>query len=193
MACARRICAPIGRFRAPGRGFARGYTGRVKAADIRERYLSFFEERDHVRMPSASLAVAPDGFGRVTINPEASVYTLGANVTLTATPDSGQTFLGWSGDASGTTNPLLITMNQSKVITAGFTRRPILTPKSLLDGPTADGFRFTLTGEFGGHYRIDVSANLAGWSQFAVITNTYGQTQLTDPAGATQGRINKGT
>ncbi|PYJ05067.1 MAG: hypothetical protein DME25_09070, partial [Verrucomicrobia bacterium] len=141
----------------------------------------------------ASLAVAPDGFGRVTINPEASVYTLGANVTLTATPDSGQTFLGWSGDASGTTNPLLITMNQSKVITAGFTRRPILTPKSLLDGPTADGFRFTLTGEFGGHYRIDVSANLAGWSQFAVITNTYGQTQLTDPAGATQGRINKGT
>ncbi|TML76637.1 MAG: alanine--tRNA ligase, partial [Actinobacteria bacterium] len=27
----------------------------MKAADIRERYLSFFEERDHVRMPSASL------------------------------------------------------------------------------------------------------------------------------------------
>src|SRR3954466_10160073 len=27
----------------------------MRAADIRERYLSFFEERDHKRMPSASL------------------------------------------------------------------------------------------------------------------------------------------
>jgi alanyl-tRNA synthetase len=31
----------------------------VKAADIRERYLSFFEERDHRRMPSASLVPPP--------------------------------------------------------------------------------------------------------------------------------------
>jgi alanyl-tRNA synthetase len=30
----------------------------MKAADIRERYLSFFEEREHRRMPSASLVPA---------------------------------------------------------------------------------------------------------------------------------------
>jgi alanyl-tRNA synthetase len=33
---------------------------RVKAADIRERYLSYFEERGHRRMPSGSLVPPPD-------------------------------------------------------------------------------------------------------------------------------------
>src|SRR3712207_3905987 len=47
--------APYGAFRGAGRGISRGYTGRVKAADLRERYLTFFEGRDHRRMPSASL------------------------------------------------------------------------------------------------------------------------------------------
>jgi alanyl-tRNA synthetase len=32
----------------------------VKAADIRERYLSFFEQRDHLRVPSASLVPPPE-------------------------------------------------------------------------------------------------------------------------------------
>jgi alanyl-tRNA synthetase len=32
----------------------------VKAAEIRERYLSFFEERDHLRVPSASLVPPPE-------------------------------------------------------------------------------------------------------------------------------------
>ena len=32
----------------------------MKAAEIRERYLSFFEERDHLRVPSASLVPPPD-------------------------------------------------------------------------------------------------------------------------------------
>ena len=46
------------RFKGPGGGFAHGYTGRVKAAEIRELYLSFFEERDHLRVPSAPLVPA---------------------------------------------------------------------------------------------------------------------------------------
>ena len=32
----------------------------MKAAEIRERFLAFFEERDHLRMPSASLVPPPD-------------------------------------------------------------------------------------------------------------------------------------
>ncbi|MEA2457317.1 MAG: alanyl-tRNA synthetase, partial [Thermoleophilaceae bacterium] len=32
----------------------------MKAAEIRERYLSFFEERDHLRVPSASLVPPPE-------------------------------------------------------------------------------------------------------------------------------------
>ena len=45
-----------------------------------------------------------------------------ANVSLTATPADGYVFSGWSGDASGSTNPLIITMTGDKNITASFIR-----------------------------------------------------------------------
>jgi uncharacterized repeat protein (TIGR02543 family) len=41
-------------------------------------------------------------------------------VTLTATPAAGFTFMGWSGDASGTDNPLKVVMDGNKTITATF-------------------------------------------------------------------------
>lgn len=46
---------------------------------------------------------------------------VGNVVTLQAVPNSGQTFTGWSGDASGTTNPLNVTMTASKTVVANFT------------------------------------------------------------------------
>src|SRR5690606_21760224 len=42
-------------------------------------------------------------------------------VTLTAIPNEGYAFSNWSGDASGSTNPLSISMNGNKNITANFT------------------------------------------------------------------------
>ncbi len=59
--------------------------------------------------------------GTVTPNPAGGTYDDGTSVTLTATPDSGYEFTGWSGDASGTTNPLTITMDADKTVTAIFT------------------------------------------------------------------------
>jgi uncharacterized repeat protein (TIGR02543 family) len=44
----------------------------------------------------------------------------GKPTTLTATPNTGYLFTGWSGNASGTTNPLTITVNAAKTITANF-------------------------------------------------------------------------
>ena len=58
--------------------------------------------------------------GSVTKNPDQATYSYGTNVTLTATADVGYHFLGWSGDASGTTNPLVVTMNGDKNIKANF-------------------------------------------------------------------------
>jgi hypothetical protein len=46
-------------------------------------------------------------------------YTIGAVVTLTAVPDSGSTFVGWSGDASGTGTATL-TMTATKSVIATF-------------------------------------------------------------------------
>ncbi|MBH8559912.1 InlB B-repeat-containing protein [Hymenobacter negativus] len=68
-----------------------------------------------------SLSVATTGSGTVTKNPDQATYAIGSNVTLTATPAAGFTFTGWSGDATGSTNPLTVAMTANKSITATFT------------------------------------------------------------------------
>ncbi len=63
--------------------------------------------------------------GSGTIDPEqgTSIFNEGTEVTITATPNSGYIFIGWSGDASGTNNPIIITMDSDKSITANFTAK----------------------------------------------------------------------
>jgi uncharacterized repeat protein (TIGR02543 family) len=47
----------------------------------------------------------------------------GGSITLSATPDEGYHFTGWSGDASGTANPLTVSdITADRTITAGFER-----------------------------------------------------------------------
>jgi len=59
--------------------------------------------------------------GVVVRNPDQLTYNHGSAVQLTATPNSGYSFTSWSGDATGSTNPLTVTMTANKVITANFT------------------------------------------------------------------------
>jgi uncharacterized repeat protein (TIGR02543 family) len=65
--------------------------------------------------------------GTATKNPIQAGYPQGTVVQVTATPNTGYTFAGWSGDASGNTNPLPVTMNSNKNITAIFTLIPVNT------------------------------------------------------------------
>ena len=71
-------------------------------------------------VPTYTLNVAALN-GIVVKNPNLTVYNSGAIVQLTATPNAGYTFTGWSGDASGTVSPISVTMNANKDITANFT------------------------------------------------------------------------
>ena len=71
-----------------------------------------------------SLTVATTGSGTVSKSPNQAAYASGSSVTVTATPAAGFQFSGWSGDASGTTNPLTVTMTANKSITATFTAAP---------------------------------------------------------------------
>lgn len=48
------------------------------------------------------------------------IYLLNATATLTATPSPGYLFTEWTGDASGTDNPLSVQMNADKTIGATF-------------------------------------------------------------------------
>jgi uncharacterized repeat protein (TIGR02543 family) len=51
----------------------------------------------------------------------ATTFAAGTVVELTAATISGYTFSGWSGSITGTINPISITMNGNKVVTADFT------------------------------------------------------------------------
>lgn len=62
--------------------------------------------------------------GSVVKSPNQSTYLSGTSVQLTATPNAGYTFASWSGDATGTTNPLAVAMNANKNITANFVAIP---------------------------------------------------------------------
>jgi len=62
--------------------------------------------------------------GTVLKVPSKTAYNSGEIVVLTATPAMGYTFTGWSGDASGSINPVSVTMNGNKNITANFTALP---------------------------------------------------------------------
>ncbi|XHH09194.1 MAG: LamG-like jellyroll fold domain-containing protein [Candidatus Bathyarchaeia archaeon] len=74
--------------------------------------------------PEYTLTVNTVGDGSVTKNPTQVTYTEGTNVTLTATPTSGASFIGWSGDASGTEPVITIQMTNDKTVTAEFTTIP---------------------------------------------------------------------
>jgi uncharacterized repeat protein (TIGR02543 family) len=65
--------------------------------------------------------------GIVSKSPSQPNYISGATVQLTATPADGYTFTSWSGDATGSTNPLSVSMTANKNITANFTLIPIVT------------------------------------------------------------------
>ena len=67
-----------------------------------------------------TLSVAANGPGSVTLDPPGGVYDSGTPVTITATPDLDSAFVGWSGDLSGTTNPLVVVVNANTSATASF-------------------------------------------------------------------------
>jgi agmatine deiminase len=70
--------------------------------------------------PQYTLTTNTAGQGSINLDPPGGTYDSGTVVTLTATPDSGWQFDGWSGDLSGSTNPTTITMNSNKTVTATF-------------------------------------------------------------------------
>ena len=79
--------------------------------------------------------------GSVIKSPDKTSYTEAETVTLTATPDADYTFANWSDGTSGTTNPITITMNSNKTVTANFEvvvipGDPVITPVSVMESET---------------------------------------------------------
>jgi len=128
---------------------------------------------DAIRLVSSSatysLKVNVVGSGSVTKSPDQPSYASGIVVTLTASPEAGCVFNGWSGALTGNANPATITMNGAKTVAATFTTLP---SEIIVDDVNAV-FVGTWTsssspsGYFGSGYRYHTSgtgANTATWS-----------------------------
>lgn len=66
------------------------------------------------------LSTSKNGKGTITTSPAAASYAPGTVVTLTATPDPGAPWVGWSGACSGTATTCSLTMNANYSVTANF-------------------------------------------------------------------------
>lgn len=72
--------------------------------------------------------------GTVTKSPNNTVYDSGAVVTITPQGAAGYRFSHWSGDQAGSANPLLLSMNATKNITANFTKGTFSLSLNALNG-----------------------------------------------------------
>jgi uncharacterized repeat protein (TIGR02543 family) len=86
------------------------YWSDVRGDDPRSYLLEFPD-------PKSVLTATTPTHGSIT---GAGEYDPGSTVTVTATPNAGYIFAGWTGDATGTTNPLSLTMDADKVVGANF-------------------------------------------------------------------------
>jgi hypothetical protein len=79
-----------------------------------------------VNIYSLTIDKGGNGTGQLKVNggikslPYSGTFSFGVQVTLEAIAPSGSNFNGWSGDISGSQNPVTITINGSKKITATF-------------------------------------------------------------------------
>jgi uncharacterized repeat protein (TIGR02543 family) len=79
-------------------------------------HLSSAELYDPLSTFTLNLGAATQG----TITGNASPYLANTNATISVTPNPGYLFIGWTGDATGTTDPLIVFMNSNKTIGANF-------------------------------------------------------------------------
>ncbi len=101
-------------------------------------------------IPKFTLLTNTIGLGSISLNPPpisgpstAGVYDSATVVAVTAIPNSGYTFAGWSGDLNGTTNPATILMDTTKSITASFALIP---PADIAVAPNNHDFGLALPG-----------------------------------------------
>jgi uncharacterized repeat protein (TIGR02543 family) len=102
------------------------YTGSTStytfyAVDMNHTITAFFAPNEY----TLTVNVSPEGTGTVTLN-NTGPYYYGDAVHLTAEPNTGWYFSRWEGDLTGSQNPVIITIDGDKGITAVFTQEKLI-------------------------------------------------------------------
>jgi hypothetical protein len=87
-----------------------------------ESDLSATADFDALPPETVSLDVYGQGPGSLSWTPSGRLHPVGSLMALTATPDPGAVFLGWSGDLTGVENPLAVAMAVSGSLIGTFSR-----------------------------------------------------------------------
>jgi uncharacterized repeat protein (TIGR02543 family) len=124
-----------------------------------------------------TLTTSVNGSGTVTRNPQSTTYAGGSSVALTAVPATGFDFAGWTGAASGTTNPVTIKILNNTSVTANFV-------------PHGTGGSGTILREFWLNITGNTTSSLT--SSSAYPNNPSGSEQLTSLEGPVNATDNYG-
>ena len=126
-----------------------------------------------------ALTVIPNGNGTIDINPRANSFSNGQVVAISATATGTNRFLMWSGDVTGKSNNVNVTMNKSKLITANFTGGDYPIRFNSV-GSSNGSLQFSFTGEPERKFNIESSASLTNWAPFMTLSNSTGTVQFSD-------------
>ncbi len=134
---------PVGEYRVfadttiANRGLVARYFGNTTTRDVATKVTLTTAGASNINItllpPELSVTKTGAGTGTVTATPPdvqcgaqcAALYTMGAEVTLIAMPDSGSYFAGWGGACTGK-GSCKVTMNQDKSVTAVFKPDPVM-------------------------------------------------------------------
>jgi len=111
------------------------------------------------------LVVSADPVEAGTVTPESDEYEDGETVELTAGSNDDWVFVEWEGDDAGSDNPVSITMDSDKEITALFTKRDYpLTVNIEGEGAVSESVVQDKTTEYEAGTTVELTANAAdGW------------------------------
>lgn len=116
-------------------------------------YVPILITNGSVTLREFTLNVTLDGSGTVTKAPNQGTYAYGTVVQLTASASTGWTFSSWSGNVTGSSNPVSITMTCNKTVVAHFTQN-----------------QYTLTVTIDGSGTVTKNPNSAQYTYGTVVT-----------------------
>ena len=108
--------------------------------------------------PQHTLTINVSGQGTINPSPGSHIYTDGYQVTITPSPASGYRFDYWSGEASGTSSTITVTMNSNMNITANFVKVRYTLSTSVSRGGSISIYPSSSDGKYDSATRVTLTA-----------------------------------